>query len=310
MKPPPAPLIASFLLLTAMIAGWFAWQQGPTGGALFAGGKKELAPPAKTRHSQRVEPAAPTVDALADYKARSEKGMTDQQIGWILEDFQNAGLEPPARITMVSVEDSVKLRAAQQRWYRDTLVVGLRLTPEQSAQVTAKLALLLESANEEYHAWLLKISRDANGFVPEPLLTVNWGDPFVHANRWLDSEGMKQYGPAKLCELRPEQLEILRQPEPEVTAESAPIFVPDLVAIPLDRPVQVVPAEPLPMGYPDAFSVFPARSGTAGFTMTESDFLPMIRKMHPAQLRMLVLLDPWQAGHIRTALDAAAAAAK
>ena len=83
-----------------------------------------------------------------DYATRKKQGLTDREIGWIVEDFQNAGLD--LGIRAAPQEEYLAQRRAQDRWYRDALVEAWSLTPEQSAQVTAKLAELYDQAKADF----------------------------------------------------------------------------------------------------------------------------------------------------------------
>jgi hypothetical protein len=112
--------------------------------------KRMLPPPPKTKHAIRPAPQAFTGDVVADYIARCEKGMTDQEINWILEDFRNAGLDFDWGNPAATIEQAVHCRVAQQRWYHDALVDGLRLSPEQSTQVAKKLDELFEKDKQEF----------------------------------------------------------------------------------------------------------------------------------------------------------------
>lgn len=85
-------------------------------------------------------------DPVADYVARCEKGMTNRQIGWIIEDFRNAGLDQLHSTDNATDEELDIYLSAQQRWYQQALVDGLRLTREQSAQVAKKLGELFKNA--------------------------------------------------------------------------------------------------------------------------------------------------------------------
>jgi hypothetical protein len=111
---------------------------------------RQLPPPAKTKLATRPPPEVFTGDVVADYIARCEKGMTDQEIGWILEDFRNAGLDLDWQNPAVTDEEVLRYRKTLDRWYHDALVDGLRLSPEQSAELTSKLAEFFEQLNHPY----------------------------------------------------------------------------------------------------------------------------------------------------------------
>lgn len=166
---------------------------------------KTLPPPLKTRHAIRPAPANLVIDPVADYIARCEKGMTDQEIGWIVEDFRNAGLG--LGIRTASPEEYFKQRNAQHQWYRDALTEGLILTPDQAKQAASKIGALFEQAKAEF---LTSIEA-----APKPFQTngrwyqVTNADmirPLINAETWLQNP---DYSPESLCSLTPEQIRLL-----------------------------------------------------------------------------------------------------
>jgi len=51
-------------------------------------------PPTKIRHAERVSARSRVVgDAVTNYLTRESKGLSDRELGWILDDFQTAGLD-------------------------------------------------------------------------------------------------------------------------------------------------------------------------------------------------------------------------
>ncbi len=224
-------------------------------------------PPVKTRRAVRhAAQGAPTVD----YATRKKQGLTDMEIGWIIEDFQTAGLD--LGIRAAPKEEYLAQRRAEDRWYRDALVEAWSLTPEQSAQVTAKLAELYDQAKADF------IEAFAAG--PQPVeINGQWyiitsAEPIhrlIDANRRLD-DANSPFMPWNLGEfaMKPDDC-----PDPV----SVDFLLPRSDSSPEEEGVQVAP--PL-----------------------EEGILPQFRKLHPAQLKLLLLVDPNKSNQIQAALEA------
>lgn len=159
----PLWLISAFLL--SVLACWLALRaSGGDGGdkpesAALAGAML----PGKT--SERLPRDEGPVDVVEDYLARCKKGMTAQEVRWIVEDFQRAGLgEGPESLAgeldailepLVDVkttkdleqlrlsekaaglleEKCLKLARLQQQWYGAALAEGLRLSFQQRKEL-------------------------------------------------------------------------------------------------------------------------------------------------------------------------------
>lgn len=162
-------------------------------------------PPEKTRHAVRPAPANLSVDPVADYIARSEKGMTDQEIGWALEDFRYAGLDLGIRVA--SPEDYFKQRNAQHRWYCDAIAKGLILTPAQTKQAAGKIGPLFEQAKTEFLKSIEAAPKpfQANGRWYQ-ITNADMIRPLITAETWLRNP---DYSPENLCSLTPEQMRLL-----------------------------------------------------------------------------------------------------
>jgi hypothetical protein len=252
-------------------------------------------PPAKTRHAERG-PA--TTSPSVDYATRKKQGLTDREIGWIIEDFQNAGLD--LGIRAAPKEEYLAQRRAQDRWYRDALVDAWSLTPEQSTQVTAKLGELYDQAKADF------IEALAAG--PQPVeINGQWyiitsAEP-IH--RLIDANSRLQnadgpFMPWNLGEFFNRSL----TPRFEYTNGEASGPLPAEVEI--TEPIQVIPADPnlltvdllLPKTAPSSGDE-PAQA-----VPQENGILSQLRKLHPAQLKLLLLIDPEKAKEIQAALDA------
>jgi hypothetical protein len=148
------------------------------------------------------------------------------------------------------------------------------LTPEQSAQVTAKLAELYDQAKADF------IEALAGG--PQPVeVNGRWylitsSEP-IH--RLIDSVNRFQdynspFMPWNLCEMTSEQKHVITA---EPTLPIVDVLLPDSNPPPGD-PFQVAPPE--------------------------EGILPQLRELHPAQFKLLLLVDPDKSREIQTALEA------
>lgn len=223
-------------------------------------------PPAKTRHA--VRPTAQETPVV-DYATRKKQGLTDREIAWIVEDFHNAGLD--LGIRTAPKEDYLAQRRAQDRWYRDALVEAWSLTPEQAAEVTAKLGELYDQAKADF------IEAIAAG--PQPVeVNGQWyiitsSEPMhrlIDAKRRLDDTT----GPFMPWNLGKFVLEPDDPPNPISFDFILPR--PDPAT---EKGIQVAP----PLG---------------------EGMLPQLRKLHPAEFKLLLHIDPEKSREIQTALEA------
>jgi hypothetical protein len=256
-----------------------------------------LPPPQKTRHAIRPITQPTSEDPIAKYSSRLTNGLTDREIGWIVEDFKTAGLDLGVRVA--TQEEYLAQRRAQDRWYHDALVEAWSLTPEQSTQVKAKLAELFDQAKSDF------IQALAGG--PQPFkhngqwFTVTGTEPIhrlLDANlRIQDSVG--RYLPSNLCAMnipadKPRKIDLKITGIPEQ----------DYKSVTFPEPIQIATAEPnmitvdlvLPKPTPQA------KAASTTQTAPERDMLTSLRKLHPAQLKILLLIDPDKAKTIETAL--------
>jgi hypothetical protein len=224
-------------------------------------------PPVKTRRA--VRPTGQEATAV-DYATRKKQGLTDREIGWIVEDFQNVGLD--LGIRTASQEKYLAQRRAQDRWYRDALVEAWSLTPEQSAQVTTKLAELYDQAKADF------IEAIASG--PQPIeingqrYIITSAEPIhrlIDANRRLD-DANSPFMPWNLGRLavKPDDC-----PHPV----SIDFLLPRSDSSVEEDGIQVTPPQ-------------------------DEKILSQLRKLHPAQLKLLLLVDPDKSKEIQAALEA------
>lgn len=295
-------LTLAWFILAFLVTGTAVWQAQVTVSRDISAKNAAPPPPPKTRHAVRNSghevAAVSGGDPIEKYTARLRRGLSDREIGWIIDDFQFAGLD--LGIRAANKEDYLAQRQTQDRWYHDTLVEAWSLTPTQSAEVTGQLAKLFDQSKADF------IEALASG--PRPFqhkgkwYNVTSAAPIhllIDANRRLqDPSGA--YLPWNLCEMPPEYHPSLAEdiPTPDQNAyQSTPIIDPVLLP-PADPSLFTVdPVLPRPDRSPEdsGVQVIPP----AG------DILAPLRKLHPSQLKLLLLIDPDRARKIKTALDTA-----
>ncbi len=247
--------------------------------------------PVKTRHSIRKSAAAWAADPNGDYLSRCQRGLTAREVGWIVADFKCAGLDHlPHNATPAG---HLAQRWTQQRWYRGALADGLRLSSEQSNQVAAKLAKNFELAANRLNQRL-----DAESMTQ-----------LVTASDWLGDDG-SDFQPWNLCALTPEQEKITQHTiRPNAGSYHLVTLSSPFVSSP---PFHFQKADPPPQ-FRSASTVFPFTRhqvflGQPNPLDTRTDrsaetLIAQVRCLHPAQLKMLLLLQPAMTEQIQQALE-------
>lgn len=305
-----------WLIFAWFLMGTAIWQAQVTVVREAAARQRTLPPPVRARHADRS--TAFTGDVEADYRARCAKGITDREIGWIVEDFQNAGLAEPPPMDAPPVE-FLNYRAAQQRWYHALLVDALRLSPEQSARAAAKLRELFATAKADYE----RGEPPGEGTAEDPESIRTRQQRLTTGTLWLMEEALM---PWNLCQLTPAQEKltwkdwILREREKShLPRPTTPEFDPTnsveekmmrvLDADPLmahmfqlgNLPILVTPGEavfvdailplPRPLKFPDR--------AAAEFEISPGDY----HRFHPAQFKLALLFSPERARELREAIN-------
>jgi hypothetical protein len=290
---------------------------------------RELPPAAKTKHAIRPPPQLFSGDVVADYVARCEKGMTDQEIGWILEDFRNAGLSLDWRNPEVTLEAVLHHRKSLDRWYHDALVDGLRLSPEQSAEVAKHLDELVEQLKHPYPAATGSTPKPAED-QPDHIESIDedkreWlGDPSGSMIHFGSFPTATPYYPWKLCQLTSEQEKLTWKQlflvfeganHEELSEETAglsggPLFRQEdfYNGYPIDESLRLQSYMPnlifpllarqklIANNDPDA--PFSEPSDPPGLSALEN-----VRLLHPCQLKVLLLFNPGFAPMLQSQLD-------
>jgi hypothetical protein len=173
---------------------------------------KTLGPPVlptKVSNRKPQEAQAGPVDVVENYIARCKKGMTEQEVRWIIEDFQKAGLAQGVR--SAAAEEFIHQRKAQHAWYLDLLADGLRLDPEQRRTASGKLAGLLEEAVADFQKSLSEQASEPIEQDDQQLQLLGGEEirKFIDAGQWLTDE---RYAPWELCDLTEAQLQVTWHP--------------------------------------------------------------------------------------------------
>lgn len=119
--------------------------------------------------------------------------MTDQEIRWMIEDFQVAGLDQEDH----SLKGS--LRAKQQLWYLEALTEALQLSPQQREQAKERMDALLAEDLAAFEMGIAGVGANAQMARVSDILPVA---PMAGAEVWLMKDA---YAPWNLCDLTKEQ---------------------------------------------------------------------------------------------------------
>jgi hypothetical protein len=271
--------------------------------------------PGKT--SERLPKGEETLDVVEDYLARCRKGMTAQEVRWIVEDFQRAGLD--AEIWIAKPEEYAALRRAQHSWYLDLLAEGLVLSNDQRLSASKELDVLLSEALERFGGELAEKASAVVEHNGKSFRVVESGliNRMISAERWLADE---RYAPWELCELTKDQLRLTwfgwvnsrRTAEPDSL-----IYEPDMPWFD-DRMVAGGPTEDggwtigdfptgdAPTAINGAGSILPFVSRQRfikGDVVGVGPLEAQAMGCHPAQLKTLLLIAPTIASRLLERLD-------
>ncbi len=328
----PRRRISKSLIAACVLSGLGVWQivEVSNGGEpLFQLVAKAMAAPTKL-HSDRRVPLGrvlPSTDPIAAYLERSKRGMTDQEIRWMIEDFQTAGLDGGER----SLKGT--LRAKQQLWYLEALTEAFQLTPEQKSQARARMDELLKKDLEAFEQGVGAVTevREPTEAIPDEAPVALYAD----ATTWLLKDA---YAPWNLCDLSAEQSQLtlrrwkeaekekgLIKEVAEGSGEAAPFSLSALVFPEWVRSHGIAMQDPTSgniIEYPPPSDLNSGCTlmGTArGGIIMISDIIPLTpdqkladhrydvasqaRLLQPAQLRVGLLLTPILSNTITQQLD-------
>lgn len=312
----PRRLISRTLITACVLSGLAIWQvvHVSNGSAPLVQLTANAKPgPTKLRSDGR-EPrrnAHQSTDPIAAYLARAKRGMSDQEVRWMIEDFRALGLMP----TSGSIEESRAYRELLNRWYLTALTEALSLTPEQRRKVQTSLAVLLDQAMDQFK---IGMASEQGTIYPELVI-----DPNFEATRWLRRP---ELAPWNLCRLTEAQSHLTMErwwrdrKKAAMKAESPfnqePGWV-SFMSIAMQDPASGNLIEYPP---PSIFDSACSMHGTIrGGVMDISDAFPLTpdqkladhrndlaaqaRLLQPAQLRIALLLNPVLSDTILQQLD-------
>lgn len=292
--------------------------------------------PGKT--SERLPRDEGPVDVVEDYLARCKKGMTAQEVRWIVEDFQKAGLDDgpgsllskigslfkdPSREVdgKINAELAVQLRTVslecariQREWYGNALADGLRLDPTQRKAMKERLDAALAEDQGQFEdrvkAFTLFVEAAASGDsgqTPEIIGEIERLSDGEQVSHGVFEQSIYQ-----------RFLEAARWLEDEsyapwnlcaLTEEQRKIF---LTGKSSEPPGELPSGDGLyddPQGWLDLASM---ATGEPVFPLTEDQKVSLyggeplkleLGIMHPSQLKVRLLLDPELAAHLSEKLD-------
>jgi hypothetical protein len=321
----PRRRFSKTLIAACVFSGLGVWQivhVSKGGEPIFQLAPKAKAAPTKLRSEGResIGRVLQSTDPIAAYLERAKRGMTDQEIRWMIEDFQTAGLDGNKRL------EKGDLPAKQQLWYLEALSEALQLSPEQKAQARAKMDALLaadlseiekkaEEENPHYTSsspglrnWLKSTYLTPEGkpswlfedkFAPWNICRLAEGQDRLTLHRWYDAEKTTYFKGKDFEEgdpfaphwIKPSRLAIQDPSTENLTEFPNP-----------DEPASVISDSDPFDGIIQSSDLFPL---TPDQKLSEHrfDLLAQARLLQPAQLRMGLILDASLAVDLLERLD-------
>ncbi|MCW1921907.1 hypothetical protein OKA05_05045 [Luteolibacter arcticus] len=286
--------------------------------------------PGKVSDRPAREDDAGTVDVMEAYIARCRKGMTAREVRWIVEDFQKAGLDRSAMnklwdivgssrddagmdaaVSEAANKEALRISKQQSHWYLGLLADALNLDKQQRVQSTERYRTWFGPAEANFLERQKEVveGRQAPGYYPIAELPPYAG--LLEASEWLEDEAL---APWALCDLADDQLAITHHEEviqersgPESSQEEDSYAYRSwldrrpLVGIGAVKRKSIDDILWRP-SYEEAGWIFPFHSEQQ-FSGTEGDLLEIVKRLHPAQLKTLLLLDPQAADDLSKLLD-------
>ena len=259
--------------------------------------------PTRIRHlSTHLRPSA---SADESYTMRCGMGITRAEISWIIDDFKAAKIDSTGQAA--TRDACFDLRRSQHKWYHDALVEALSLDRVQSRQAMQRLnqnlvqaaSIFIEALNSAQHP------RSAGKTCIDTLESQTIHE-FISADQWLfDSTIPAQ--PWNLCTLTLKQEEVTWKQWQENKSNSS-FLLPEPNSIDILSVRRLLPASLM-----SANIILPfltnqkfKESGNPLETLTDdsaAELISQISALHPAQLKILLLLKPAMAAQIGDALQ-------
>jgi hypothetical protein len=328
-------------LLLAMGGCWLAVQA--TKGSVLGLKSAAPAPekPAKSKDRTAYYVARDHIDAEADYRERCRKGMTEKEVRWIVEDFRNEGLAEGPGSLVAGVQEtfeiaggweewtegdedklpitegiqaklkelSLKLANRQQAWYCGALADGLRFTREQKAEAWNNSRSFVADSSSDFLQYETSGSGEAaaGAVFEEDARTIAFPTSgLLMPERWIRNE---RCAPWSLCDLNASQREVVGARADTTVGDRSKEEGNDPGWFQPERTVLVGGKElSLPDGVDEVGGVLPL-TGEQSFPRDgngnpiEKDMLAVAMKLHPAQLKLLLLLDPDRASLLQDHLE-------
>lgn len=250
-----------------------------------------------------------TVSLAQEYLSKTQRGMTETEVRWVVQDFLARGLdvEYPEDTT---AEGFLALRKAREQWYLGALVSGLRLTIEQESEARERMKVLRDMDYLEYLKYIDGLKPFEQG--GKKMLMIEGGKAITltDANQWLNQEG---YRPWELCQLREDQLSLTRfhsQNQEKADSQGAEDHVmnPKLPEELADHGLNYYALGMMGFGAVDSF--FPLSRNQVSVLLSEESnqashgHLEWVKVMHSEQLKMFLLFNPQVTKKLINALEA------
>lgn len=209
-------LLGGLCLLCAFLLAWISPKEG-VAGLLGMGSRDGLATEGvRTKVRERDDAEGREVRSVAEeYMMKAERGMTEDEVRWVVEDFLALGLdvEYPEDTT---AEGYLALRKAREDWYLGALVSGLRLTTEQEREAKAAMGVLRERDYAEFVEYLYGVKSFEDEGQEMKVVDGAKAWKLMDAGNWVEGEGCR---PWELCELTDEQLAVTWEVGENATSE-------------------------------------------------------------------------------------------
>ena len=195
-------LLGVVCLVGALVLVWFSPKEGVMGllgrGEGGSGSDRDV----RTKVWDRSNGSDGETGSLAEeYEANAERGMTENEVRWVVEDFVALGLgvDYPEEMT---AEGYVALRKAREDWYLGALVSGLRLNKEQEVNAREAMGVLRERDYAKFLEFLGGVKSFEHEGQEMKVFDGSKAARLTNAGEWMKEEG---YRPWNLCELSGEQ---------------------------------------------------------------------------------------------------------
>ncbi|MCX8497639.1 MAG: hypothetical protein ORN51_15775 [Akkermansiaceae bacterium] len=246
-----------------------------------------------------------SVSADEAYTIRCGMGITRAEIGWIIDDFKAVGIDSSEQA--VTRDACLTLRRSQQKWYHDALVEALSLDRVQSRQAMQRLnqnlvqaaSIFIESLDRSQHP------RSAEESCIDTLETQTIRE-FISADHWLFDPRISAQS-WNLCTLTPEQEKITWKQWQENRSNRCFLLPePNCINILSVRRLSPTSLMPANMIFPFLTNQTFKESSNPLEILTDdsaAELISQISVLHPAQLKILLLLKPAMATQIGDALQ-------